>query len=520
MKQRIVLIGIVFAMLTAYSQNDNSATTTATISPADTAQVDSAKAKDYCPHRIWVNFGMAYSNDIYKRFDNIQQKYAFGNVLEVGYSYFFHPNMGVGLGVGVSKISAKALLGNGGSITVQEPGYDPLDPNATYEMFFGCERFAEKQSVWAIEVPLTFQFEMKLGEAKRNGIFADLGVRGYFPISGRTNFVGGEVALSGREEGINVVWPTELWPHFGVAEIGEKYAKAKYRPSVDILGEFGGIFGLTKSTDLYLGVYATYGFLDILPKEKVHYVEKDGNNIPYVNGLANSDAFEDYNKAADNSISEKWNLFQVGLKVGLRFKTCSQRSQSFREDKRDFLDKYEDRLNNAAKGGKKKGDDEGKKGKKGGEAVYIIPIYIGGNGDDGDGKKADLSGINTDGMDKDVIDLIKALTDAQIYFDLDKDVPKSPKIAQQETDRAVEILKNNPNIKVTLSGYTCRLGTEPHNQDLAQRRANRIKNMLIDKGVDPKQLGTEAFTVEDYPKGMFSSLEEARTVIFKIEVIK
>jgi len=514
MKQQIVLIGLVFAMLTAYAQNDNSAT--ATTAPADTAKV-----KDYCPHRIWVDFGMAYSNNIYNRFDNIQQRYAFGNVLEVGYSYFFHPKMGVGLGVGISKISAKAELKNGGSIVINDEEYDADYP--TYEMVFKCKDFAEKQNIWAIEVPLTFQFEHKMGAAKRNGIFASLGVKGYFPISARTNFTGGDIHLSGYDPYLNCHWEMDMPKHFEPASANGNYAKTKLRPSVDIIGEFGGLFGLTKTTDLYIGIYASYGFMDILPKDedKVTYIQKEAGMDPTVSGLLNSDALKNYNLMATESVSEKWNLFQAGVKVGFRFKACGQSSQSMRESKRDFMDNYEDRLNKAAekaaRGGKE--DDDSKKGKKGGDAVYIIPVYVGGNGD---GKDEDLSGIDYSNLDPEVAksmrELSEALIKARFYFDLDKDVPKNPQ--KQYVDKAASILKDNPNLKIELGGYTCKLGTHQHNEGLAERRANRITDMFVTKGVDAKQIETNAFTAEDYPEGMFPTLEDARTVIIKISSIQ
>lgn len=522
MKQQIVLIGLVFAMLTAYSQNDNSATATTT-TVVDTAK----KVKDYCPHRIWVDFGMAWSNNVYNRVDNIQQKYAFGNVLEAGYSYFFHPKMGVGLGVGISKLSAKALLGNGGSIFVYDENYVPGAEDGSYEMFFLCDKFAEKQNIWAIEVPLTFQFEHKMGASQRNGIFASLGVKGYFPISSRTNFTGGDLAFSGYDPYLNCVWPKDMDVHFEPAHMGENYAKTKLRSSIDLIADFGGLFYLTKHTDFYLGIYGSYGFLDLLPKseKKVTYIQKDGSNAPTVEGMLNSNALEAYNLAyPDNTISEKWNLVNAGVKVGFRFKPCGQNSRSLREAKRDFLDNYEDRLNNAA--GKSPAEDDGgagKKGKKGGESIYIIPVYIGGGNDGGNGSGGgnkgtsglyDADDLN---MDKDVRDLMDAFSKAQIYFPLDKDVPINPKLANQEVDRAVSILKRRPDLKVILGGYTCKLGTHQHNADLAQRRANRIMGMIKDKGIDSKQIETQAFTAEDYPAGLFSTLEEARTVIVKIE---
>jgi outer membrane protein OmpA-like peptidoglycan-associated protein len=285
------------------------------------------------------------------------------------------------------------------------------------------------------------------------------------------------------------------------------------RPSVDIIGNFGGLINLTKATDLYLGIYASYGFLDILPKEKVDYIEYTSTTAN-ANGLLNSNALETYNndKRYDVTVSEKWNLFQAGIKVGLRFNTCHQKQQSKREDIRDFLDKYEEKAPKPRPADEPKDDGKGR-GKS--EPVYIIPVYVG--DPNNSGNKGGKGSNGPDDIDPVIDDLIKSLMAAQIYFDLDKDIPNNPRLAHREVDRAVTILKNNPNIKIIIDGYTCRLGTETHNQDLGQRRANTIRNMFIAKGADPKQIETEAFTVANYPKGMvFPTLEDARTVIFRI----
>ena len=516
MKQQIVLIGLVFAMLTATNAQNNNSATTATAAPVDTT----AKAKDYCPHRIWTNFGTAWSNDIYKRLDKVDQKYAIGNVLEVGYSYFFHPNMGVGLGVGISRLSAKALMGNDGSIPVNDKAYIPVgeyDPKTaySYDLSFDSKDFVEKQGIWAIEVPLTFQFEKRLGDTKRHGIFASLGVRGYFPISAKTKFAGKDVQIWGYDPYLNNTWKVGMPKHFEDIQMGDKSQKSKMRPSVDLAGEFGGLINLTRAADLYLGIYATYGFMDILPKEKVSYVQREGEDA--VQGILNSNSLEAYNASPnkDKDISEKWNLLQVGVKVGLRFNTCHQAKQSLRDDKRDLVKEVEE-LKEAVKALKDDANDpEKKKNKKGNEPVYIIPIYAGGNNPN---DKASNAGNGGDlSTDPDAIKLADILSKALIYFPLDKDIPIDSKKANKAVDDAMQILAKRPDIKIVLSGYTCKLGTHDHNVDLGHRRAERIRDMFISRGANSKQITTENFTSQDYPAGMFSTLEEARTVIIKIK---
>ena len=569
MKQQIVLIGLVFAVMTAFSQTNNS-----TPNSNGKTVVRPPKKEKPCFHRVWADFGTAYTNNIYNRFNKfepnaLRQDYSFSNLLEVGYAYYFHPKFGVGLGVGLSKIWAKATLGTNTYI----PGYrdsnyipDNIEvPSEAelYDKWLRSDGLKEKQAIWAIEIPLTFQFETRFGRTKRNGLLATVGVKGYLPIpKARIYFKEGEVAQRGYDEWLNVKWPEDMPVHFERKSMQKTFAQAKMSPSVDIIGNVGGLIGLTRRADLYLGVYASYGFMDILPKERenVNFVEGD-----YLNGLLNSNTLDKYSeKYPDVKVSTKWNLFQAGIKVGVRVKACGQRRQSFYEDKRDFLDKYGDQLANAKNNEPKKPLKEDEPKKNDSEPVYIMPIVLGnpsparrGGGAGGgalDSIPDDDFPENMNPIVKDLLkyllprtnpanpnndrfnvldddpandpavrQLLNSLTNAQIYFDLDKDIPNRPRIAHNEVEKAVFILKNNPDIKIIIAGYTCRLGSQAHNEDLAQRRANTVRNMFIARGVNPEQVDTETFTVANYPwevRSTFHTLEDARTVIFRIERLK
>ena len=110
------------------------------------------------------------------------------------------------------------------------------------------------------------------------------------------------------------------------------------------------------------------------------------------------------------------------------------------------------------------------------------------------------------------------LSKTKILFDLDKDIPK---IADQNDNinRTVSILKKNPSLKLIVEGYTCDLGSEQHNRDLAQRRANAVRDMFIQKGVSSDQIETATYTVND-PQNKQNiqdpSREEHRAAIFRI----
>jgi outer membrane protein OmpA-like peptidoglycan-associated protein len=72
---------------------------------------------------------------------------------------------------------------------------------------------------------------------------------------------------------------------------------------------------------------------------------------------------------------------------------------------------------------------------------------------------------------------------AEVLFDFDKDNIRSG--AQPELDKIDRYLKLKPYKKVIIEGHTDSRGSDSYNLDLSQRRANQVKQWLIEKyGVD------------------------------------
>ncbi len=55
-------------------------------------------------------------------------------------------------------------------------------------------------------------------------------------------------------------------------------------------------------------------------------------------------------------------------------------------------------------------------------------------------------------------------------------------------DKDVQVLKDNPKMKVRMAGYTSAKGTDESNQKLSERRANAVRNHLIEKGIAPGRI--------------------------------
>jgi OOP family OmpA-OmpF porin len=110
-----------------------------------------------------------------------------------------------------------------------------------------------------------------------------------------------------------------------------------------------------------------------------------------------------------------------------------------------------------------------------------------------------------------------------IHFDFDQSTLKPE--AQVILKRNIRILKDNPNAKVRMAGYTSASGTEEYNQKLSERRAKAVQEFLISEGVSSQSLSTIGYGESDparheaAPKELYSNAAKANMrVLFEIIV--
>lgn len=128
-----------------------------------------------------------------------------------------------------------------------------------------------------------------------------------------------------------------------------------------------------------------------------------------------------------------------------------------------------------------------------------------------------MSDKNTSEKDKPFLpDLTDVLSKSKITFDKDKDIP----IIDDNNDninRTVEIMKTNPTFSLQIEGYSDNKGSEEHQRDLAQRRANKVMQLFIDKGVPANQISTVTYTSNDlHFKQNIPDGDEFRCAVFRI----
>lgn len=89
------------------------------------------------------------------------------------------------------------------------------------------------------------------------------------------------------------------------------------------------------------------------------------------------------------------------------------------------------------------------------------------------------------------LDLAKALSLRHIYFDLDKSNIRPD--ARVELEKIVEVLSQNPTIKIEIGSHTDSRQSKAYNQALSQRRAQSTLNYLAKRGINKNRLTAKGY---------------------------
>jgi outer membrane protein OmpA-like peptidoglycan-associated protein len=89
------------------------------------------------------------------------------------------------------------------------------------------------------------------------------------------------------------------------------------------------------------------------------------------------------------------------------------------------------------------------------------------------------------------LDLAKALSLRHIYFDLDKSYIR--KDAKVELEKIVEVLTQNPSIKIEIGSHTDSRQSKQYNQALSQRRAKSTLEYLVKRGINKNRLTAKGY---------------------------
>lgn len=88
----------------------------------------------------------------------------------------------------------------------------------------------------------------------------------------------------------------------------------------------------------------------------------------------------------------------------------------------------------------------------------------------------------------------QAITFEDVHFDFDRSSLRPEAI--MILDRAVMTLQSNPTLTVTIEGHTDSVGTAEYNLSLGERRANAVRDYLLNRGIAASRLRTVSYGEE------------------------
>ncbi|MDY6953695.1 MAG: OmpA family protein [Thermodesulfobacteriota bacterium] len=83
-------------------------------------------------------------------------------------------------------------------------------------------------------------------------------------------------------------------------------------------------------------------------------------------------------------------------------------------------------------------------------------------------------------------DVLTATFKSDVFFDFDSATLKPG--AYGEIDRISNVLNSYPQTTIRVEGHTDATGSETYNQQLSERRAESVKNAIVQRGIDPRRM--------------------------------
>ena len=91
----------------------------------------------------------------------------------------------------------------------------------------------------------------------------------------------------------------------------------------------------------------------------------------------------------------------------------------------------------------------------------------------------------------------KQVTFEDVHFDFDRYSLRSE--ATRILDEAIKAMQDDPNLRLTIEGHTCNIGTTEYNLALGERRSAAVRDYLASRGVTATRLQTVSYG-EERPK--------------------
>ncbi|MBR6017143.1 MAG: OmpA family protein [Paludibacteraceae bacterium] len=413
---------------------------------------------------IGVNFGGGLNSMLYKP-ANGTQGLGFGFDAGIHYGHFFNKTVGLGVGLQYSWANAYATY-NWNEVT--NGLTHPDNPNTPYNLTTGFTDFKERQNVGYISIPVEILFRKPLND--RAAFIGGIGLALDLPIHGKYLEKGGSYSTTG-------VFPAagsyvfENMPEHGFSTYTTtQNAKINNRAKVggSVIADLGFRVALNENWGMYFGVYAGYGFTNLLAEAKA-------DEMIMIN--ATDPSVIDYRGTFDSNETGKANLLRCGVKIAVDLGWSKARKETPAEEPLPVVDEEAERLAREAaeKAAREKAEAERLAAEKAAR------------------EKAEAERIAREKAEAERLAAEKAFRESvesvSVHFDIAGAELNMPEAEQNIVDQLCERMKADRSMKIVITGHTDNSGDPEQNlRYFGMRRAKALKNYMVNKGVSADQI--------------------------------
>ena len=420
---------------------------------------------------------------------------------EIGYSYFFDKNWGIGTGVGISRYETKSVLNT-------KYSFERVIDNEgdIYRRDVILNDWREIQTSMFLEIPLTLDFQTKFGKEKRHGIYANAGIKAQLPITKSKYDVDAKYDYNKDVHGYYYDWNVLLEDkiHEGFEKTTQKFdGETELNFGIAATGSLGFLFGLSKRCDLYVGATFDYGLMDVRPDSKGDLVSRDRDN--------NEDVFTN---VLESRTIDRVNPISFRGEAGVRIRLGKLQSRSERDGvsqpviptaqermQQENAKKLEEAANKLEEATRNLGEatrnleEAARRGEEQAKLAKEVEKA------EKEKKKAAVAVIELEPVDGYNIAVVQ-LTDVQ----------------KEILDRKIAILREAEGVEIILVGHTCDIDSESKNREIGMERAMYVKEYLVENGIDSSRISykTKGKSTSIVPNTSEANRKKNRRVEFEI----
>lgn len=381
----------------------------------------------------------------------------------VEYSCFFTPSVGFMIGLHYAMTQATALY-NFKEVTSDLVHAD--NPYVHYDLNTAFDGWKERQALGFLGVPVEFLWRKSIGQGGSLmaglGVQMDLNTYGKYTAHEGSYTTTGYFKVLGYEVG-------ELPTHgFDTKEADFESKIDKLPINISCVADMGLHYTMKDSWGLYVGLYASYGLTNTAKRSAEPLLRLDVTNAmqPVYNGTL-----------ASNEVNAA-HLFRAGLKIGIDLGWTDFVELPDNDGNYDV-----DTLDQESDGTDQQDEEDGEEEDEG-------------EGDEGD-EEEEVSETGNDTQAKTREEqrsreekaFLAGFKDVA-HFETGSSSPKFSKLNNDSWDNLKEAMGKYPNLMVMIVGHSDNEGKPSQNRKLSKERADKVKAMLVSKGIPSSRIHT------------------------------